>query len=1158
MRTQQPQLTSEQHAAIHTRDVSIGLSAGAGCGKTFVLTQRFLSHLEPGRHADPLSGIVALTFTERAAREMRDRIRLACQARVEECPAEQVDHWLRIIRRLDSARISTIHAFCASLLRTHAVEAGIDPQFGLLDRPGSDALLRNAVTGALRRLLSSQDDACMQLVLSYGLERVGEQLRILVREWLRMESDRFEHTTAKELAEIWRDAWQHRFLPELLEYWSHSEPVGHLLRLLQSHTPSNAEMARRCEALTSGIPQVQHSAEPHQRLQELRGDCQVKGGGGKSVWDDEETYQAVRNAMTQVRKSIDNLLSTIDLDQSAIPEASRLGLMALAVTREAALQYESDKADAGMLDFDDLLLQARKLLRNSLSVRRRAAAGIDFLMVDEFQDTDPVQADIIRLLCGDDWSRGKLFFVGDVKQSIYRFRRADPRVFKNSRDELQERGRLPLSTNFRSQRDILRFVNCLFAESIGPGYEPLRPSADEQLSPTPVVEFLFPTPETEDQKESAGSRRRREAESIAQRIATLLSDGVARVRSEVGQAGDPRLREARPGDVCILFRTLSNVAMYEEALRTAGLEYYLVGGRAFYAQQEVYDLINLCRFLDDPTDEISLAGVLRSPFFSFSDDTLFSLCDTHKTLIAGLFSAEPPELPDRQQRQLQHASAVLAELRNMKDRVPLAEILQRAISRTGYDAALLLEFLGSRKLANLRKLVEKAREFDRVGLFTLKDFVGLLSDSVAQQTDEELAATHPETSNVVRLMTIHQAKGLEFPIVFVADMDWNKQGGSPIAQFDPVLGPVLSLPWKRGRRVANPAQTMHRLLESQEDEAETNRLFYVATTRAADYLVLSAGLPANGRVSSPWLRLLSQRFDLETGTPAFDPILGRHVLSATDVPQIRVSQTSTDAPRLGRRPAPLSSKVPQFRERVENSTASAWPQTLNTLQPNHALRRSFSVSEVESAAGNDRANEETPSTASDTHSSGSQLGAELGTVVHNVLERVDPAAPESVHELLEQRLERESKHTTASLQAEAAAYLQAWAQSDIPGELLHARQLFREVDFVLRWPCPDRPAVNIVGQIDCLLETNQGEWRILDYKTGRSTPDSAVIQRRYEIQLCLYALAAAEALGRLPMRVEVVHLAQTAERHRFDMDEATLNDVRQRVDAAIGRLQRGE
>ncbi len=1044
------QLTPQQDAALRVRDVSVALSAGAGCGKTFVLTERFLAHLQPGGDHDPLSRIVAITFTERAAREMRDRIRAACHAELQRCAAEKVPHWLKVLRGLDAARISTIHSFCASLLRAYAVDAGVDPQFGVLESSRAAALLRRAVRESVHELLSKHDADCMQLVLHYGFQRTRDLIRTLVLERFGADFGRFEQFTPEGLAAEWLRRWNDEFVPRLLREFSESPVVSQVIRLLGENEPRNAEMQRRREFLLEHLRvgqafqpattdrQAGKPAPPLALLAELRGAAQVQGGGGKKVWKNDTVYEAVKDALSRLRKSLQRLQEHFQIDEQHVHAAARLGLTALRVARRAGEHYETQKQSAGVLDFDDLLLRARNLLRDNPAVCSRAAAGIDFLMIDEFQDTDAIQSEIIRLLCGEQLAGGKLFLVGDRKQSIYRFRRADPAVFATLREQLPERGRLPLSTNFRSQPEILKFVNCVFAPSMGPAYEPLVPHLDEQLSPTPAIEFLFASgerpadaenkavtecgagfPACHDRsagwkacpttKEAAPHRRGREAVWIARRIRELLSDETPRIRLKNNETGRFELRPLQLGDVAILFRTLTNVAIYEDALRREGIDYYLVGGRAFYAQQEIYDLVNLCSFLDDCDDQVALVGVLRSPFFSFSDESLCTLVRESGTVAEALAASIPPPddlsairgLSESQQRQVRHASAVLAELRRKKDRLPLAELLNLALERTGYDAALLNEFLGRRKLANLRKLIDMARQFardsrfDRSGLFTMKEFVERMRESVTEQTDEELAATHPETSDVIRLMTIHQAKGLEFPVVVLADMDWSRRGGAGFAHFHPELGPLVPLAARHGETPKNLGLEMHKLVEAAEDELETVRLLYVAMTRAADYLILSAGLGPNRKGASPWLKLLAERFDLQTGLPVRDPYLGRCVgqafqpattdrqagkpaplslgdVSAPDIPRI------ADIPQIGvhhrvpgvkKGTGPICRDGPQgavhkldlspfspaqlplsrFRDAVEQAEPATLPPMLQRLSPNLAAVRQFSVSEIEEA-----------------------------------------------------------------------------------------------------------------------------------------------------------------------------------------------------------------
>ena len=237
-----------------------------------------------------------------------------------------------------------------------------------------------------------------------------------------------------------------------------------------------------------------------------------------------------------------------------------------------------------------------------------------------------------------------------------------------------------------------------------------------------------------------------------------------------------------------MFRALTNVEYYEEALRRYGIDYYLVGGHAFYAQQEIYDLVNLLRSLANPGDAVSLIGVLRSPMFALLDETLFWLGQHPEGVPGGLMAETlPAELSPEQAGRVRRATATLAELRSLKDRLSVAELIRRSLAQTGYDAVLLAEFLGERKLANLNKLIDDARSFDQSGIFTLADFITQLSQFIARQPDEPLAATHPESVNVVRLMSIHQAKGLEFPVVVVADLDRPRRGPLSRVAFTPGL-----------------------------------------------------------------------------------------------------------------------------------------------------------------------------------------------------------------------------------------------------------------------------------------------------------------------------------------------------------------------------------
>src|SRR5580704_2528997 len=289
-------LTEEQRSAIDTRDVSIGLSAGAGCGKTFVLTRRFLTHLEPPEPGQasttvPLSRVVAITFTDRAAREIRDRIRAQCADRLRDCREEEVSHWLSILRGLDAARISTIHSFCSGLLRRHAVTAGIDPQFRPLEMEVGEALLRQSVARTVKRLLETGDENCFRLLTEFGLEPLRRALRKLVVARALVDARPFVGRTADQFAAGWMDHLHNVFLPRAAHDLGQSDTVSHILRLLKDNVPTHRTMQERRLALLAGLTTLRDAPKPTlAEVLELREAAKVQGGGGKSAWSDEATY----------------------------------------------------------------------------------------------------------------------------------------------------------------------------------------------------------------------------------------------------------------------------------------------------------------------------------------------------------------------------------------------------------------------------------------------------------------------------------------------------------------------------------------------------------------------------------------------------------------------------------------------------------------------------------------------------------------------------------------------------------------------------------------------------------------------------------------------------------------------------------------------------
>ncbi|QDT65009.1 UvrD-helicase domain-containing protein [Calycomorphotria hydatis] len=1142
----EPSLTDEQHSAIHQRGVSISLSAGAGCGKTFVITRRLIEELRRNNNPGRLSRLVAITFTNRAAREMKNRIRQACTNELLKADAGEADYWLALSHSIDSARISTIDSFCASLIRSHAVEASVDPMFALLEQELQPRLIRDAVNDTLKRLLEEQNADCEELIFHYEYNKTHEILtQFLYRS---MEVYDFPLDLG-ELATDWETRWINEVQAALIQEFLNSSNVRELLALFSEYTPSHPVMAERCANISAALAELPRSDQAVKLLNSVAKNAMVKGGGLAKAWPNAEIYKEVQSHFDQLKKDIKKLAPQLVTFAEIDHESARLGLIALRLSQQAREAYEARKQTLGVLDFGDLLRLATKLLRDFPEVRASIASGIDLLIIDEFQDTSPLQVELVRLLRGESLKTGGLLIVGDFKQSIYRFRDADPTVFHALREELPSEGRLSLTTNFRSRREILDFVNAIFDVAMPEEYEPLRAGKDFPALDEPAIEFLFPRPEKQEgkpsTKDNAEEQRQREAEAIAKRIRQLLEDPAVSISDENGE-----LRRVRPGDICLLFRTRSNFNIYEEALRKANLDYYVVGSRAFYAQQEVQDLAMLCQWLGDPADELSLVGVLRSPMFNIDDETLLILRVDHGSVTKGLFAENWKDITPQQQEQVRFAALVLLELRKLKSSFSLEELLRHAITRTGYDAAMMFEFLGERKLANLEKLVSMAAVYDRSGRISFSEFADRLRASVLEQSEEALAATQAEESDVIGLMTIHQAKGLEFPIVFVVDLNAKERPQSPDPVLDRQLGPLLPVaaPMMEGiQQESNEDQPgdlskykplgmkLYQLREQQGDEAERLRLLYVALTRAKERLILSAGLPENGKLESAWLKTLSEIYDLDTGEPLVTDAPPAKVISSLD----QLTETEPNKQTGSTKHIRLC----DLRELVESAPEEPLPW--KPVPP--SLRTEFSVTEVTEglyeSAGH-RHSQTGTTLDEDVSRDDPRL---LGTAVHQVLELVPLADLCDATKVWSSILERIADEHDVSVNALQRA-VEAIGNSDLPQQLQQARQVHREVDFALSWPVAET-TYTLSGQIDGLYQMPDRSWHVIDYKViSTSEKGGSDLIARYAVQLQLYALAVQEVLGLQEITAKLVSISgDQASLIPIDTSPKAIDDMRANV-----------
>lgn len=1049
-------LTIEQRRALDARLFSAALSAGAGCGKTTVLTERFLGEID-GEAGRSLGALAAMTFTEKAARELRQRIRDRCRSKI----AAGVDRswWTLALRALEAAPIGTFHEFCGRVLRSRFEAMQLDPEFVILDEIIAASLREQAAASAIRRLLAARDPDLLTLGVDYGLRSIRAMLEKTLASRTAEEINATCVENAERLADRWRTIWESRGRAAAL---SKIGPAARACRAVLENLPPelSPQLANLRQEVLDRLGALDSPNCSDGALDALREAAKIVGVRGKNAWPDGDVKEAVASIFTTLRKRITDA-PRLTWEETVTLESAETAIRFANVAREAISDYDKLKRARQGLDFADLIALAHDALRpnnDGGAAADEAASGIEFVLVDEFQDTDEIQSRVLRILAGEGFATGKLFVVGDAKQSIYRFRGAEPTIFGRWRGAFHEPGRLQLSENFRTVPRVLDFVNVLFADAFeefdGSKSPPLIPRRPD-FQDGPAVHFFWvePPPPADDapaskskskpKKPSARECRGAEAEALAHWLRGRLDDGWTVV--------DRKTRKPRPahaGDVALLLRAMTDVWPYETALADQGFDYHTIGGSAFYSQQEVLDVINLLSVIEDPTDETALAGALRGPFFSLTDEGLFWLSKTPGGLMAGVERGDSPGLSDGDRAQAQRARRLLRRWRDLKDHAPMASLLERALDESGFSAALVCEFLGARKLANIRKLVRTARDFDRRGGFGLADFVGRLRAFADDPPKEEQAAVTEEDGQSVRIMTVHQAKGLEFPIVILPDLNRGVGSKTSSLGFERDLGLVIKptdgdcLGW-----------LAHRAIEDREEREESLRLFYVATTRARDHLVLSSGFPTPLREVavdklSPALNLVWERFDGESGA-RLAPLP-----EGWPEPEIAVVDTGALGPSERRAPRTARPDLQKIIAAIE--AAAGESRSFRPSVPPSPLLRFIDL--------------EAPLLAP-------SRSGRIGALIRRCAADPGLLAGDSVEAVAARAGARQTPVANSNQIAEAVAWLRAWVKSPFFGRV---RKTPRDgVRGPQGWTLRRGPSTVVRGSCDALIQGDDGAWRPL-------------------------------------------------------------------------------
>lgn len=1082
------------------------VTAGAGCGKTSLLVERILFALLARRI--PLERIVAITFTTKAAAQMRQRVtaalvdvqRALAGAETIAAAAERAqDEAKRTLERLgghEAARdlaalrervdaalaaepvMTTIHSFALALLARHPIEADLPAEAAMDLGDGFRRHAQALLPALVERALDASPGA------AGGAAAVERALARL---------------TLGELSELARTA---AWLPDEVA----TRPGDPLAPL----RPRLAELHRELTSLHAALPPAALDSrlvpQWEQLLAGLRATLDAKPGttpprnppGLDDVLDkklstaqlrglDEREDRIVRERLADAQRILKKLRRVDE------PFAADAVAAACALGRELAESF----ARHGFLPADGALARAAGLLARDAAVRRAESAAFDLLLVDEFQDTDPLQCEIILRLCQEprapaalalekvELARGRLFLVGDPKQSIYRFRGADLEMFARARDFVVGQGgrELFLTSNFRSRPPLIDAVNRLFAPYLGPrdefepDYVPLVAHREADAAVAAPVELLSVV--LADPKAKAKSRREAEGRAIAQEIADLHARGTGY------------------GRVAILLRALSNLPSYVQPLRDRAIPFVVAGGKSFVQRSEVGELASLLLAAADPADPVACLGALRSTLFAVSD------ADLHAAVAGGTEKRALlwPELVDSPVAAVAHAARELQRLNATVQRAPAADAVERIV-----EATLLLPISaaardGEQRIANLRKLagqaVARAEETRLPLAAALRDLLATHEqfDGEAERSlaDEEIDA--------VRILTIHKAKGLEYDVVFIGDLarkaDQAERGDLALRAFAAGGAPraALALP---ALDLVNTAEVARSERERRHQEAEGKRLLYVACTRARERLYLVHSAPHG--TTGPWLEpLAALGFEVDGHAPA-DGLLksGVRHRAIADPPRRREPVAATAEP-----PDELAEAARRFTRAVA------------------AAREPPPRFERPSAAGDER---ESASHAVRDASGGdgdAELARVVGIACHAALAASGPATAPSDAQIdaAAAGAAAESPLGIAAIAQATRELLRAAPACELQRSLAQVRVRATELPLTLH-----RDGRSWRGSAD-LIFLEGDELVVADWKTDRAAASSepaelAALARRHRPQLEIYRDALQAAL-RLPARPRI-------------------------------------
>jgi ATP-dependent exoDNAse (exonuclease V) beta subunit len=1120
-------------------DTTLFVEAGAGSGKSTALVGRVLRLVTTG--AAELRSVAAITFTEKAAAELRDRIRQALEVAAEDARVEGDDlvagRCADAIDQLDGAAIGTLHAFAQRLLAENPIEVQLPPRVEILDEVTSDVQFEQRWSAFQDQLFEDPAlERTLLLLFATGVKPAA--LRALALEF-----DRNWDLVAERVPDDVPD-------PPTLHQELHAalERVDAACAALAHCTDADDKLALRLGQISEHAAALRTMTDELDLLDELSGvgrliapSFKVGNVGAKGNWGCE--VAEVRAEVRAAGEALDAVK-----DQVAQACAKRIGSAMRAFTLEAAAGRQA----AGQLAFHDLLVLARQLVRQHPSVRERLHRRYQRLLLDEFQDTDPIQIEIaVRIAAADPgahdagslpWDQvavapGHLFVVGDPKQSIYRFRRADISLFLAAKDRYgADGGLVTLSTNFRTGAPVIDWVNGAFDRLMAEGSEVDLPVASQpEYVPLhavrpgppvgPPVSVLGREPVAQG---SAAELRAAEARQVAATIARIHAEGWS------VSDGDDGWRAPNLGDITVLVPARTSLPFLEDALEAAGIPYRAESSSLVYVSRAVRDLLMTLRAIDDPTDHLATVSALRSPLFACGDDDLFR----HKVEQHGSFNHLARQPDTVQPGPVLDGLAYLRERHRERYWTSPAELADRVARDRRLFELGFAEGRTRDVWRRLRFVIDQAREWGEATDGNLREYLQWVTRQSSEGSRVAEAVLPESDDDAVRIMTIHAAKGLEFPITILSGMSTAPQGRAAPAQVVfPPGGGLGSVGYRFGKSVTTDEFEDWKPIDEQMAFDERIRLLYVACTRAKDHLVLSLQRKVRSRPPEASKRTNAELLLAGTGD-------GLDELPDAVAPEVEVAAVF---------PASPPSAPPPF---------DAWRAELDAALAAGSQPTTVAATALTAEGAPDPARDEPGADApapppsdpdEDPAEAGLQkrprdldlppwlkgrYGTAVGRAVHGTLQTIDLADPVGLAGAVAAQCEAEA---ITDRTAEVEALVRTALTSPVIAAAT-AGPFWREV-----YACTPTPDGRLLeGYIDLLYRSPEG-MVIVDYKTA-ATDDPAELARRadgYRLQGASYALAVGQTTGEPVHRVVFAFLTP-AGAVEVDLDD---------IEVAIGEVE---